>query len=69
MKVPLTNQVLLILELKNINSSIKSGWLTHGQHNKTFEELFKKKFKIKYALSLNSCTSALEIAIKCLKKG
>lgn len=68
MKVPLSKPSITSSELKNINSSIKSGWLTHGQHNKTFEELFKKKFKIKYALSLNSCTSALEIAVKCLKK-
>ena len=68
MKIPLCKPSITKNELIAISKSIKSGWLTHGKHNKDFEELFKKKFKIKHALSLNSCTSALEVAIKCLNK-
>jgi dTDP-4-amino-4,6-dideoxygalactose transaminase len=31
-----------------------------------FEELFNKKFNTKYSIAMNSCTSALECAIKSL---
>tara|TARA_B100000989_G_scaffold274815_1_gene233898 strand:- start:6095 stop:7156 length:1062 start_codon:yes stop_codon:yes gene_type:complete len=51
-----------------ISKSIKSGWLTHGPENKKFEMSFKKYIGAKYALSMNSCTSALECAIKCIEK-
>lgn len=70
MKVDLSKPSIDNYELEAIKKSIKTGWLTHGENNKKFEVFFQKKFKIKYALSLNSCTSALEIAVKCLgKKG
>ena len=68
MKVELSKPNIETKELTAINKSIKTGWLTHGNNNKKFENLFQKKFNIKYALSLNSCTSALEIAVKCLNK-
>ena len=45
---------------------IKSGWLTHGPKNTEFEEEFAKYIGVKRAISMNSCTSALHIAIQAL---
>lgn len=41
---------------------IRSGWINRGKKAAEFEETFTKKFGYKYALSLNSCTSALRLA-------
>lgn len=43
-----------------------SGWLAHGSYNKEFEEQFAEKIGVKYALSLNSCTAALFLAVQAL---
>ena len=51
-----------------ILKSLKSGWLTHGPKNLEFEKNFCSLVKSKYAISMNSCTSALECALKILKK-
>ena len=51
-----------------MRKSIESGWLTHGEKNLIFEKNFTKYTKSKYAISMNSCTSALECALKMLKK-
>ena len=67
MKVKLSKTSFLKSELNLVRNVLKSGWLTHGKYNKEFEKLFKKFTKSNYALTLNSCTSALELAIKCLK--
>ena len=68
MKIKLSEPNIENTELNAIKNSIRTGWLTHGNNNIKFESFFQKKFNIKYALSLNSCTSALEIAVKCLDK-
>ena len=39
------------------------------RESKKFEKNFNKLLNSNYAISMNSCTSALECAIKCLKKG
>ena len=41
-----------------------SGWLTHGPYNKKFEALFCEKVGVPHAVTMNSCTSALEAVIK-----
>ena len=41
-----------------------SGWLTHGPYNKKFEELFRQKIGVEHAVTMNSCTSALEATVK-----
>ena len=48
--------------------SLKTGWLTHGKNNLIFEKNFSKYIKSKYSVSMNSCTSALECALKIIKK-
>ncbi len=65
MQIPLCKPSIDNKELETITNSLRSPWLTHGPNNIKFEKLFSNKFKIPYSLSMNSCTSALECAIKC----
>ena len=51
-----------------IHKSLKTGHLTHGKNNLLFEKNFSKLIGVKYAVSMNSCTSALECALKIIKK-
>ena len=55
-------------DYKTIKKSLKTGWLTHGPNNLKFENNFCKLINVKYAISMNSCTSALECALKVIKK-
>lgn len=48
------------IEIKKV---LSSGWLTTGEKTLQFEEMFKKKIGCKYALAVNSCTSALQISL------
>lgn len=67
MIVPLCKPSINKKEIKLVEESLQTPWLTHGPYNKKFEELFNKKFKTKYSIAMNSCTSALECAVKSLK--
>jgi dTDP-4-amino-4,6-dideoxygalactose transaminase len=54
-----------------LKETLSSGCLTQGRKVEQFEEEFKKLFKVNYAISLNSGTSALELAYDLvnLRKG
>src|SRR6056300_1710928 len=67
MKIPLCKPSISNNEIKLVTKSLRSSWLTHGPFNSKFEQLFNKKFKVKYSIAMNSCTSALECAVKSLK--
>jgi len=41
---------------------IRGGWINRGEKAAELEEAFTRKFGYKYALSVNSCTSALRLA-------
>ncbi|MFN0058502.1 MAG: DegT/DnrJ/EryC1/StrS family aminotransferase [Planctomycetota bacterium] len=43
---------------------LASGWLTEGPKNQEFEQIFAKTVGVEHAVSLNSCTSALFLALK-----
>lgn len=43
---------------------LRSGWLTHGPKNKELEKQFADYLGVGYALTLNSCTSALQLALE-----
>ena len=66
MKIPLCRPSIDNNEIKLVTRSLKSSWLTHGPYNQKFEKLFNKKFGTKYSIAMNSCTSALECAVKAL---
>ena len=52
--------------VKNRVEDVLVGKLSTGPYTKKFENIFSKFIGVKYAVFLNSCTSALEIAIKYL---
>jgi len=58
-------------ELSSVISVLKSTWLGTGPVTKKFENNFRKYKKTNYAISVNSCTSALYLSLKLLniKKG
>ena len=47
---------------KEVKKLIEGGWINTGPKAKEFEDLFRKKFNYRYALAVNSCTSALRLA-------
>jgi len=46
-----------------VKEVLDSGWLAHGPKTEEFEKEFAKYTGVKKAVSLNSCTSALQLAI------
>lgn len=65
-KIPLCVPYLNKKELEAIKRVFDSGWLAHGPKNKEFEEKFAKYIGVKHAVTLNSCTSALQLALEAL---
>jgi len=66
MKIPLSKIYIDKREFLAVKKVLNSNWLTHGPKNQEFEELFAKYIGTKYAISLNSCASALFATIKVL---
>lgn len=52
--------------LKQVNGILESGQLTLGKYTKEFEKKFAKYIGVKYAVAVNSGTSALEIPLRTL---
>jgi len=50
-------------EIDEVIDSMKSGWLGKGPKVKRFEDMFKEYKGSKFALALNSCTSALHLSM------
>lgn len=66
-KISLSRPFIEEHTVNDVLSVIKSGWLTQGYNVSKFEDLIKKKLRIKYALALNSATSGLQSALISLK--
>ncbi len=62
--VPFFPDDTLPIILKEIELTLKSGRLTDGPHAKEFEEKFAEYNHVKYAVSVNSGTAALEVALR-----
>ena len=53
-------------ELDSVSETIKSGWLTMGSKTLEFEKAFKKYIGSQYAISVNSATAALHLALNAI---
>ena len=53
-------------EIDAVTEVIKSGWIGLGPKTKEFELRFAEYIGCKYAIGLNSCTSALQLALNVL---
>lgn len=62
--IPLSRPYFGEEEFKAVAEVLRSGWVAHGPKNEEFEEEFRKYLGVKQAISLNSCTSALQLAIE-----
>ena len=64
MKVPLCVPNINDDDINLVTEILRSGWLAHGEYNHRFEEIFSKYLGVPHSISMNSCTSALEVALK-----
>lgn len=66
MKIPLCVPCIGKEEFRAVKKVLQSGWLTDGPKNSEFEEQFARYLGVKRAVTLNSCTSALQLALEAL---
>jgi perosamine synthetase len=66
LNVPFFRPCLGELEVQEVVDTLRSGWLTTGPKAKRFETDFAAAVNAKYAVSLNSCTAALHLAVEAL---
>ena len=64
MKIPLCKPAVGKEEIERVKEVLHSGWLTSGKYNAAFEEELAKYIGITHAICVNSCTSALQLAIE-----
>lgn len=65
-KIPLCIPYVGQEEKDAVNEVIDSGWYAHGPKNREFEEGFADYLGVKHAFSMNSCTSAIHLAVEGL---
>lgn len=53
-------------EKKAVNEVIDSGWYAHGPKNRELESLFAGYLGVEHALTMNSCTSCIHLAVEAL---
>lgn len=68
MNIPLCIPNINEEEINEVKKVLESGWLAHGPKTQEFEEGFARYIGVKKAISTNSGTSALQLAINCLEK-
>lgn len=61
--VPLARPSISDEDVEAVIGVLRSKWLAHGEFNHRFEELFAEMMGVSHAISMNSCTSALEAAL------
>lgn len=66
MKVPFFRPELTDEEIRAVEATLRSGWLTTGPRTREFEETFARAIGARHALALNSCTAALHLAVEAL---
>lgn len=66
MNIPLSKPYIGSLEKEYVLDVLASGQLSFGKYLKEFENQFREYLNMKYAVAMNSGTSALHIAVKTL---
>jgi dTDP-4-amino-4,6-dideoxygalactose transaminase len=69
MKIPFSKVDCSGNELAHIQEVLESGWLTTASKAQTFESRFAEAVGVGYACAVNSCTSALHLAVEALGVG
>lgn len=68
-KIPFAKPSIGRKEIRAVVRSMKSGWLTSGKENQLFEEEFSQCVGSPHALSVNSGTSGLHLALEAFHTG
>lgn len=68
-KIDLFKSVPTGLEEFEVATVLDSGWWAQGARVKEFEEKFAEYAHVKYAVATNSCSAALDIAVKVAPLG
>lgn len=66
MKVPFHRAYMTNREKELVYEAIDSGWITMGPKTLEFEEKFREYCGAKFAVSMNSATAALHLALKAI---
>jgi perosamine synthetase len=53
-------------ELSEVIETLKTGWITTGPKSRRFEEEFRNYIGCKHAVSVNSCTAAMHLALEAI---
>jgi len=53
-------------EIEGVTAALQSGWLTTGPYTRQFETGFAAFVGVKHAIAVDSCTSALALALQAL---
>lgn len=69
MGIPLTRVNITNREVDAVTKVLRSGWLTMGLETDLFEKEFASYVGAKYAVAVNSATSALFLSLKALGVG
>jgi perosamine synthetase len=67
--VPLCVADITDADLSRVTDAVTSGWLVHGAWNARLEEEFAAYMGTAHAISMNSCASALQVAVLALGIG
>jgi perosamine synthetase len=63
-QVPYSKPSIDEMDVEAVVRTLRSGWLAFGEEKELFEAAFAARFGVPYAITVNSCTSALEIALR-----
>lgn len=66
MNIPFHKAHITDDEISGVVDAVKSGWLTMGPKTIEFEKQFGQFVGVKHAVSMNSATSALHLALKAI---
>lgn len=61
--IPLCRAEIGEEEFAAVREVLESGWLTHGPKTTEFENVFADYIGVRHAIAMNSCTSALFLAV------
>ena len=62
--VPLCRPSIGEAEMAAVEEVLHSGWMAHGDFNRKFESTFAQLIGTSHAITMNSCASALEVALR-----
>ncbi|MGC2062769.1 MAG: aminotransferase class I/II-fold pyridoxal phosphate-dependent enzyme, partial [Thermodesulfovibrionales bacterium] len=63
MEIPFHKPYITEDEIAEVLDSLRSGWLTMGPKTVRFEEQFRDYLGAQHAVSMNSCTAGLHLAL------